>query len=71
MNTTIDDLLSSKICERLIDYGINYNSLNYYQETPYECCIQNNSHNSKNKNKLLKGILRKQLIHDLNKDLRF
>tara|TARA_Y100000741_G_scaffold275985_1_gene215857 strand:+ start:10932 stop:11402 length:471 start_codon:yes stop_codon:yes gene_type:complete len=71
INTSVDDLLSSKICERLFEYGINYNSVNYYEETPYQCCIQNNSFTSRYNNKLLKTTLRKQLIHDLNKNFDF
>ena len=71
INTSVDDLLSSKICERLFDYGIDYNSVNYYNQTPYECSIEKNSYNSRYNNKLLKRKLRKQRIDDLNKNFDF
>lgn len=71
INTSVDDLLSSKICERLLEYGINYNSVNYYEETPYQISIQKNSFVSRYNNKLLRRILRKQLIVDLNKKFDF
>ncbi len=71
INKSVSDLISSKICDRLIEYGINYNDINYYEETPYQCAIQNNSYTSRYNNKLLKRRLLKQLINDLNKKFVF
>jgi len=71
INKSVSDLISSKICDRLIEYGINYNDINYYKETPYQCAIQHNSYISRYNNKLLKRRLLKQLINDLNKKFVF
>ena len=71
INKSLSDSVALKICKRLLEYGVDYNYLNYYNENPYQSCIDNSAYTSRYNNKLLKRKLRDKMIKDLNQKFEF
>lgn len=71
INKSLSDSVASEICLRLLEYGVDYNCINYYKENPYKSCIENSNYTSRYNNKLIKRKLRDKLINDLDKKVAF
>lgn len=71
INKSIDDSLACKICERLFEYGINYDDNNYYNRTPYQDIKSKDNYVSRCNNNMLKKYIQLKLINDLNKKFDF
>ena len=71
INKSLDDSFASKICKRLLDYGINYSQVDYYDRTPYQNILLKDNYSSRYDNKTLKKTIQQFIINDLNKTFNF
>ncbi len=69
-NKSLDDSFASKISKRLLDYGIDYTKVDYYDRTPYQNISLKDNFSARYNNKILKKTILQFLINDLNKTLK-
>lgn len=67
--TSVSEELGIKILEKFIEYDVDFNSENYYNETPLQNINSNGYTKRKNNNKFKKK-LQDYYINNLNKTLR-
>lgn len=71
INKSLDDSFASKICKKLLDYGINYSQVDYHDRTPYQNILLKDNYSSRYNNKTLKKTIQQFIINDLNKNFNF